>query len=193
MTMKYIVMAMLLIASMMCHGSTYMNENNNSVIYSDEPMGSSKQINTEDANTISTQPVSSRESAVKDSGEPVSAVYSMFAITSPVDQETIQNQPEISVKMKLQPQLHEGDKIQLLVDGKPFGAAMPDLNQSLKLLERDTYQISAVIVDANHMVKQQSNTVTIYVHRASAQTSPAFAPKANAVAQPLGSVIVPTK
>src|SRR5262245_1832375 len=49
--------------------------------------------------------------------------YTQFAISSPQDQDTLQNQPTLSVKLNVVPALQEGDVIQVYVDGGPIGNA----------------------------------------------------------------------
>ena len=99
--------------------------------------------------------------------------YSTFAITSPKDGATFQNQPAIPVVMSVEPNMLGGDKIQLMLDGKPSGVPTATFYQELGLVERGTHSLSAVILNKADQPIKQSNAVTIYVHRASVINSPA--------------------
>jgi hypothetical protein len=88
--------------------------------------------------------------------------YTSFSIISPADQETIQNQPDVTVSLKVEPALQGSDKIQVYVDGKAWGEPQAATTISLGRLDRGTHQLSAAIVDANHKVVKQSNSVTAY-------------------------------
>ncbi|OGT45436.1 MAG: hypothetical protein A3E83_00405 [Gammaproteobacteria bacterium RIFCSPHIGHO2_12_FULL_41_20] len=178
--MRYLILFMLNIA--VCHAAIYMQTNKDgSVTYSDTATThSSPVVITNSGGSIST-PLFVHDSSVEKKTEttqttvtaPVKQSYKIFEILSPKDQETIQNQPEITVMMKLDPKLQSGDKIQLVLDGKLVGDAAASTQILLSILERGVHQLSAIIIDENKRIILQSNTITIYVHRNSVITSPA--------------------
>src|SRR5437588_8336323 len=62
--------------------------------------------------------------------------YSTFMIVSPKDQETIQNQPVIPVEITTEPKLQDGDRIQLLLDGKFWGEPAPSTHFEMVQVNR---------------------------------------------------------
>lgn len=89
--------------------------------------------------------------------------YSTFTLIAPKNAQSFYNAPQIPVKFALKPKLRKGDKIQLLLDNKPYGK--PTSSMLLKNIPRGTHQLSAQIISPKHIVLKTSNTVTIYVHR----------------------------
>jgi hypothetical protein len=100
---------------------------------------------------------------------PVVTSYRTFLIITPQDQENIQNQVTIPVEVKLEPNLQSGNKVMLVLDGKPQGVGVASTHLTLGNVERGQHTLSAVIVDSNNQVLSRSNSVTIYWHRSSVQ------------------------
>lgn len=151
--------------------AVYQEDNaNGTVVYSDIPLNSdAKQIDIPKGNKITspTSPTNTIDTNNTTLAKTVKIPYSTFIITSPADQDTIQNQITIPVTIEIKPDLQPGDKIQLIVDGKPSGDALPSIHLQLFQIDRGTHQLSAVIIDNNQQVIKKSNNVTIYNHRAS--------------------------
>lgn len=128
----------------------------------------------QDANTITeTSEVSGEESAnntllVKTPKKP----YTKFAILSPVNGETIQNQPTIMVQITIDPQLQEGDMIQVYLDGSPWGPPAHTNQFQFSRPDRGTHQISAKLLGDNNTVLKDSGSHTVYIHQAHIPTSP---------------------
>ncbi len=178
--MKSITLALLLLSSAMSNAAVYEQTNNqNSIMYSDTPHGDSKPINPSEGSSLISAPLPQLNSTItkiENKNKPANQLYKTFAIISPKDQASTQGQADIPVRIKIEPELRKGDMIQILVDGKSFGSAAANLNPALNGVERGARQLSAVVIDANQQIIQQSNTLTLNVHRTSRQTSPAFAP-----------------
>lgn len=98
-------------------------------------------------------------------GETAPVSYTTFAIISPLDQATIQNDHVIVINFKVEPALQPGYQIQVLVDGKLWGAPVAATTINLANVERGTHQIGAQLLDANKQIVKTSNSVTIYIHR----------------------------
>jgi hypothetical protein len=98
--------------------------------------------------------------------------YTTFDITSPANEETIQNQPVIPVSINLIPALQLGDKIQIYLDGAPWGQAMPSTKFEFTAPDRGTHVIYAEILDKNLKILKRTNSNTIYVHQAHIGSAP---------------------
>ena len=89
-------------------------------------------------------------------------------IISPADQTTFQNQTPISVIITIQPSLQNGDQVQLILDGKPYGQPQAGLTFNLEGLERGTHQLQVrVMTGADQSTSIVSSTTTIYKQQAS--------------------------
>ncbi len=175
--MKYIIFALLVLSSAMSNAVVYEQTTNpNTIMYTDTPLADSKLINPSEASSSISAPKPQTNSiSIKNEVTPPTPLYKTFAIISPMDQGSTQGQSDIPVRIKIDPGLRKGDMIQIFVDGKPIGNAAANLNPSLNGVERGARQLYAVVIDANQQIIQQSNTLTLNVHRTSTQTSPAFA------------------
>jgi len=183
--MKYwLIVLLLLLNPVMGNAAIYMQQDSHgNVTYSDTPLTSTaKEITVQPPDTVSSPASSSVNlpsnsapvippppvTAIPTSTEPVidqGQRYTNFFISSPTDQQTIQNQPTIPVEITLEPKLQTGNTIQLILDGQPAGSAVASVHPALGLVERGRHQLSAVILDQNQRILQQSNTITIFVQR----------------------------
>ncbi len=139
------------------------------VIYSDVKTRGAKQMNVPKAQTYTPPPLHVR---VNQPVEPEKdqAIYSSFAIDSPVDKETIRdNLGNIPLLLTLEPELvaKDGHRIQYFLDGKPHGRKTVDLQKTLVNVDRGEHQLSAVVVDNDGKVIINSGPVTIYLQRES--------------------------
>ncbi len=183
--MNYLLLFFLLVLSAMpCYATVYMQKDNyGNITYSDTPMLNSQIVNMPEEGESSSFQVTpqisqnhvniTEESTVEEQSEMAPAPgYTSFAIISPKDQENIQNQPDLKVELKVEPALHKGDKIQLLIDGKFAGDPQTATHIVLGQQDRGTHQLSAIIIDSNQKVLQQTNPITIYVNRVNVNFKP---------------------
>ncbi|MBS0288944.1 MAG: DUF4124 domain-containing protein [Proteobacteria bacterium] len=143
-------------------------------IYSDHPMDSNaeKITITVPESSYHLPPVQhSTQSTKNPASEEESIAYNLH-IVEPKDQETFTNDiTSISVKLSLTPKLHSDDRINLVINGQPYGNYSQSLSFSLNDFPRGAYSIQAVItsVKAPEKIKAQSQTITIYQQRAIAR------------------------
>lgn len=93
--------------------------------------------------------------------------YTKFALVSPKNEQTFQNQPSISLAVSVEPELMQGDMVQAYVDGAKRGKAVPSTSVNLGRLERGSHQVSAALIDSNGGEIARTSVVTIYIHHAS--------------------------
>ena len=90
-------------------------------------------------------------------------------ITSPLHDATLRSNPGfIEVIAQLSGQLAVEQSLQLLLDGKPYGAPKITPHWSLKYIDRGTHTISIQVMQ-NGTVIASSETITVHLHRASVQ------------------------
>lgn len=163
------------------HAEVYMQvDQNGTAVYSDTPLSNSAQkVELPAPQTIGTKTPpaapSEKNSATPNKEVPNASFappstspesYKLFQILSPKDQDSIQNQPTFTVQLKVEPKLQEGDRVQIHLDGKPWGTPEPSLQISLTDIDRGTHQISAVLLGQNGQILKQTPAITVYIHRA---------------------------
>jgi hypothetical protein len=175
--MRYLFTVLLFCVPVICSADIYKQvDQNGNVTYSDTPLGNnSVKIAAPDVNTVpstttqpalppsTTPPAAPENMAVtKSANKP----YTVFMISSPSNQETIQNQPFITVHIKIDPPLQEGDSIEIYLDGNPWGKPQTTTQISFITPERGTHEISAKLFDRNMQVLKVAPANTIYIHQA---------------------------
>lgn len=162
-------------------------EPNGTTLFSDTPSKNSREIaidntqnNNKSAPTENNSQVNNQTSPIP-SGTPLNSAIKtsltapqsgptqyVLKITSPEDQSTTQNQLPIPVSVDIQPPLQNGDQLQLIVDGKPYGAPQDTTTISLEGLDKGTHQIQAGVFDAKtKSITNVSLPITFYKHQAS--------------------------
>lgn len=179
---KAIIFIIILISSA-AYATIYVNQDKNGGIeYTDTPTNNSSRVEVPPVNSISTpapavasSPKTTANSTVSSEGAaPISTAssYQTFAIVSPANESTIQNQPVIPVEMKIEPNTLPGDKIQLMLDNKPAGTPMSTAYQELGIVDRGTHTLYAVILNSKNEVIKSTPAVTIHVLRNSIVPTP---------------------
>lgn len=171
--MKYIYLFFLLFfISFNCAADVYYEENKNgATVFSDQPLSdNARKIDNSELNQTSTveTPTANTNATTEQTNSPnkniIKKPYTAFKMVSPVNQETIQNQPSISVSMAIDPALQRGDKIQIYLDSVPWGAPLASTNFSFPAPERGTHTISARLIDSNQLTIDQTSPITVYIH-----------------------------
>jgi hypothetical protein len=169
--MRYFILLFLLIAiSLGYAASVYTTtDSNGNIIYSDTPLENAKRI-PDATSTISTQTSTTKpqEKSAKPEtpNETPSVPYSAFAITSPTDQQTFQNQRQIPIVLKIDPPLQKGDRIQLYVDGAAYGAALESTQLQVEQLNRGSHTLSASLIDSKRNLLKETPSITIFIQYA---------------------------
>lgn len=177
--MRYLIL-LLIIVSISTFAEIYMTVDKEGVpTYSDTPTKGAKEVGVlPENNILPSQPpdISSKEMLPINNDKSQSTVnnfpqanivYSNFQIVSPKDRETIQNQPTLMVQVKVEPDLIKGDKIVLLLDNKETGLPQEGMKFNVVNIDRGIHQLQAKLLGKNGEVLKETNTITIFVHRAS--------------------------
>ncbi len=93
-------------------------------------------------------------------------VYKHFEVISPTTEQAVRaNNGRVSVRLALSPSLRPGDRISLVLDGKPLPGASHTLTFELSNLARGGHTVQGSIVDANGRAVISTTPVTFYVLR----------------------------
>jgi hypothetical protein len=139
------------------------------VVYSDTAF--------EDAEKFTPPPISVMDAAkakvdeeVAEEKEPEEFKYMSFDIISPENNETIQNNPNVTVSLKLKPGLNteEEHNIWMLLDGKPVVKNTQSLSVQLGRLERGAHKLQAQIRNEAGEIILRTRTTVVFIHQTSA-------------------------
>lgn len=140
-------------------------DDNGKPIYSDKPFAGSEQIEVTAPQTYSPAPITTP----LDPPTVVKKVNYSVSIVAPQPEETFTTDiNSIEVKVSVTPALQTGDKIQLLLNGQPYGTASEATTFTLQSLFRGAYRVQAQVYTAQNpnQPAAQSNEVTFYQKRA---------------------------
>jgi hypothetical protein len=138
-------------------------------VFSDKPHPDAKQI--EVAPLPSFNPGQVPVAKDKGTGSSVGTskvTYETLQLITPNNEENIWSNPgTVSIGVTLNPKLVPGDKLVILVDGKEKQTSISDTHFEISDLERGTHTVQAQVRDSGGKIVKTSNTVTIYMHKAS--------------------------
>lgn len=169
------ILAILLLLPLVCSAEIYKYQDEKGYIYyTDQPQPGAKKVELrpttvtrKDDDTLnskdSSKKTTDKAAAEKDKKEDAVKEYRIFSIADPVNQQTFQNTRLIPVTIKVEPELFEGDKVTVLLDGQEVmtqAATQFIINNP----NRGTHTVTAKLINANGQVLKTSNSVTIYVH-----------------------------
>lgn len=173
--MKYFVLLLLFLFSFNVYADIYKTvDANGNVTFSDKPISNqSTEVAIPKTNSSPATPPPPQNKVVTTEEEPATPddqntkkPYTKFAISSPADQDSIQNQPILHVTLDVQPELADGDVIQVYVDGGPMGDAKHQTSFDFTIPYRGTHILSAILFDKDMRVLKKATPITIFVHQA---------------------------
>ena len=98
--------------------------------------------------------------------EKLFAGYSRVEISSPGNDSLIYyDQPQVTVRLALTPELQAGHLVQFMLDGYPHGRPVAETDHIIDNLQRGSHSLSARVLNAKGGLVGQSAPVTIHVQR----------------------------
>jgi hypothetical protein len=142
---------------------------NGVVHFSDKPHPGAAQITLPPVQSFSTPPVPVEAAPTfQENQEAAVASNENYTITTkePEDLATIRNtQGYIPVSFVVEPELKNGDQIQLLLDGKPMGEPQASTVFALRNIDRGTHTIEAQILNNAGEVVSTSEEITVFMQQ----------------------------
>jgi Domain of unknown function (DUF4124) len=141
------------------------------VSYTDKPPQGQKseQVKLPPTNTappIKPRATTAPETDGEDEAEDkIPSKYSISISNPGNDAQIPTGQRDINVSLNLSPVLHKSHKVQLMVDGAPFGNSFSGTSGTLKEIYRGSHKISAAVVDQKGKTISVSDSITIHVQR----------------------------
>lgn len=138
------------------------------ILYSDTPFKDSEKF-TPPPISVMDAPKPVTEKKVVEDEQPAEFKYMGFDIESPVNEQTIRNDPDVKVSVKLVPALNTeaGHSIWLLLDGNPVMKNSPDTSFYIGRIERGAHKLQAQVRDTEGKAIVQTRTIVVYVHNTS--------------------------
>lgn len=139
------------------------------VLFSDKPLPDSEKIEIKPAQTYTPAPLPKDGSKNKSEGPAEVSHYEVSILEPANDQTMTTDIQSVRVSISVRPELQKGDKVQLFLNGKPFGQLSDSLNFALPRLDRGSYEVKARVVSEKDpaKVKGESAPITFFQRRTS--------------------------
>lgn len=140
-------------------------DQNGSVHFSDKPRPGAETVTLPPTQTYSPPKTTAPLPPEPEIPRQTRAAYTKIMIVQPQNQETIRsNQGLLSVITRVEPELNEGDKLQLIYDGSPVGEPQTEPAFTLKQIYRGSHTLQLQILNETGKVVGSSDTITIFMH-----------------------------
>ena len=169
---KLLLFTLLIIAlAAPVHPSTakiYVWRNENGVlVFSDSPRPGAEEVRIKPGNII--QASTSLDTSVLDINPQKTTEQYEISISTPKNNATIRdNTGSIYIAGGIKPRFKSGLEVQLILDGKPHQKPQTHSMFSLRNIDRGEHKIKMLLLDEKGKVIASSESVTFYMHRASA-------------------------
>jgi hypothetical protein len=145
----------------------YTDANGNTVFTNQPPQGTNAQeVTLPPVNTLQSPPPQTMPGNDPQNGA-AEQVYSVLEITNLPNEEALRsNNGDLTVSVRIEPQLRIGDTLQLLLDGQPYGNRVAGTQFTLSNVERGEHSLAVQAFSGDRLI-QQSPTVTLSLQRTS--------------------------
>ena len=139
------------------------------VIYSDVPFEDAEKFTPPPISVMDTPKVKADEKVAEEK-KAEAFKYISFDIISPENNQTIRNDPDVTVSLKLKPGLNteKNHNIWMLLDGKPVVKNTQSLSVQLGRLDRGAHKLQAQIRNKKGKIIVRSRTIVVFIHKTSA-------------------------
>ena len=163
MTRYLLPLGLLLSSSSMAELYKGVDEEGN-VVYSDTPFYNSREITPPSLTIVDSPEVTPRKEVVEEE-KPEIFKYTSFKITSPVNDQTIWNEPQLMVSVEVKPELNVADNntIWLLMDGKTLVKNSTKLSLPIGRADRGAHKLQAQIRNKDGKIIKRSNAITVHI------------------------------
>ncbi|HVN46233.1 MAG TPA: DUF4124 domain-containing protein [Steroidobacteraceae bacterium] len=160
---------MFLVCSLALAGATVYRwvDDQGVVHYSDQPHANAEKLHVNAAQTYKPTGIDTpASSGATAAAAAAAAPYRGCAIVQPQDDQAFANIDSLTVVVQTDPQLHQGDKIYVTVDGQALNNGNPTGSQFvISPVDRGEHTAQAQVKDAGGAVQCQTPPVTFHVHQ----------------------------
>jgi hypothetical protein len=135
------------------------------VIYSDKPFDNSEQFTPPPLTIVDAPKVTPEEEPAAEEDKPAETKYTSFSIAAPKNEQTIWNEPDLMVALKLSPALSiaEGHTAWLLMDGKPLVKKSQSLLMQIGRSDRGEHTLQAQVRNKKGKILKSTRPITVYI------------------------------
>jgi len=136
------------------------------VVYSDQPFENAEKFTPASLSVVNTPKRAPKPSKATADEEEVKAFkYTDFDIVSPKNNETIWDNPQLAVTLRLKPDLNTKEKhtVWLLMDGKVIVKNSQTTTLQIGRLERGAHQLQAQVKDKAGKVVVRSRPIVVHI------------------------------
>ena len=139
------------------------------VVYSDKPFAAAEEYTPPPISVMDAAKVKVDEKKTEEK-KPAEFKYISFDIVSPVNNQTIRNEPDVAVSLRIKPGLNtdENHRIWMMVNGKPVMKNTESLSFKVGRLDRGANELQAQIRDKSGKIVARTRTTVVFVHQTSA-------------------------
>ncbi len=165
--MRHVLLLILLLTAGVAMAEVYRRvDADGNVEFSDTPTDGAEVVQLKEPTIVPGSPVkqAGEEAAPQPSGEAY-APYESISVVAPVDDDTLRNQASVGVDVLTVPELlvSLGHRVQLYVDGEPFGSPSGSPHFLLPAVDRGTHQLAAAVLDRDGAELIRSTTSTFHL------------------------------
>lgn len=171
--LKYFLVMAIIYSSAISAGLYKGLDEKGNVIYSDKPFENSEPF-TPPSLTIVDAPKIPPKKEVVEEEKVEETKYTKFSISAPVNDQTIWNEPDLMVSLKLTPELNtsEGHTTWLLMDGKPIVKNSQSLLLQIGRSDRGQHTLQAQVRNKKGKVIKQTKPVTVHIKQTVVKRQP---------------------
>ena len=133
------------------------------VYYSDQPFDDAVVFEPASISVVDSSKVKpGKDDAEK---EPAQFKYTKFDIVSPVPNQVIRNEPDISISLQISPPLNikQGHNVWLLMDGKPLVKKSQSMSLKIGRVDRGAHKFQAQVKDADGKIVARTRTTVAHI------------------------------
>ena len=135
------------------------------VVYSDKPFTNSKKFTPPPLSVVASPKVAPQKTPTAEAEESAEFKYTDFDITSPTSNQTIWDEPNVTVSLALKPDLNTvaGHSVWILMDDKAIIKNSQETNIPIGRLDRGSHQLQAQIRDQQGKMVIRSRAVVVHI------------------------------
>lgn len=162
---RYFLPAIMLYSTVAGAGLYKGVDEQGNVVYSDKPFENAEQFTPPAITVMDAPKVSPKEEAAEEETTPDEAGYTVLNITSPKNQQTIWNEPDLIVQVKIKPDLNieQGHRLWLIMDGKPLVKKSRSTALPIGRADRGEHKLQVQVRNKQGKVIKRSRTITVHI------------------------------
>ena len=172
--MKYLLIAIILYSSAISAGLYKGLDDEGNVTYSDKPFENSEKFTPPTITVVDAPKVPPKKEVVVEEEKAAETKYTKFSISAPKNDQTIWNEPNLMVSLKLSPDLNtsEGHTTWLLMDGKPIVKSSQGLLLQIGRSDRGQHTLQAQVRNKKGKILKRTKPVTVHIKNTVVQRQP---------------------